>query len=135
MVANSIRMHEHNAAVTDSALAIDEAAVLERLNGDRHLLNELALTCLEVLPDQIEALRLAIQTENMPEAMKNAHMLKGSLGIFSARGVYEATEQLERICARNDGSLLAAALTDLEAEAARFSQALKDLVGDGGRHA
>jgi two-component system, sensor histidine kinase and response regulator len=81
--------------------AIDMAAALERLDGDRALFNELAHLFEEECPKTVEGMRQAIAKHDVKSLEHHAHSLKGSSASLGAFSVSQAAGEIERL-ARSD---------------------------------
>jgi histidine phosphotransfer protein HptB len=81
--------------------AIDMAAALERLDGDRGLFNELAHLFEEECPKAVEGMRQAIAQHDVKSLELHAHSLKGSSASLGAFSVAQAAGEIERL-ARSD---------------------------------
>jgi two-component system, sensor histidine kinase and response regulator len=80
--------------------ALDVEAALQRIDGDRELLAQIAQLFRDECPNTIEAIRAAILQENRTALERQAHSLKGSSSNLGAVAVSKAAGQLERV-ARN----------------------------------
>jgi CheY-like chemotaxis protein len=74
---------------------LDRAAALARANHDPQLLRDLIGVFLDECPALLTAIREAIDRADAAALRRTAHALKGSVGIFGARGAYEAAQRLE----------------------------------------
>jgi two-component system, sensor histidine kinase and response regulator len=81
---------------------IDITAALERLEGDRDLLEELAQLFKEECPRALEEIRGAIAAGDAPLLTRLAHTLKGSSGSLSAVPLSQAAAQLEKVAQAGD---------------------------------
>jgi CheY-like chemotaxis protein len=77
--------------------AIDLAAALERLDGDRALFDELAHLFLQECPKNVAAMRRAIVLRDARSLELHAHALKGSSATLGAFAVSRAAEEVERL--------------------------------------
>ena len=105
----------------------DVEQALERAEGDRKLLAEVAgMFCVEC-PKMLKDLRDALRRSDARSLEQAAHKLKGSLGTFCAHAAYEAAQKLEEI--GQSGNLGAAEETShlLEAELTRLMPLLEEL--------
>ncbi len=82
-------------ARTDDSAAVDPAAALSRVGGDRELLKALMEEFFNGYPAQREQLREAIDRDDARTVNRLAHTLAGSVGIFGARAATEAARRLE----------------------------------------
>jgi PAS domain S-box-containing protein len=104
--------------------AVDWAAALERLQGDRELLEELVGVIRQEAPKLLAAVRAAVERGDAPSLKLAAHTLKGSLGNFAAAKAVEAAKRLESMGKQGDLSEARSALATLEREINRFLPAL-----------
>ena len=107
--------------------AIDEHALIERLNGDQHLLRELIEVFQADCPRMQEAVRSAIALGDASALRVAAHKLKGSVANFSAQDAQQAALRLENLARQQNLKAAPAAAAILDKELARVRRALKDL--------
>lgn len=105
--------------------AADWAAALERLQGDRELLEEIAGVFREEAPKLLDQIREAIDRRDAPLLKLSAHTLKGALVNFAANGAIDAARRLEMMGKRGDLSTAPEALMALERELDRLSPAME----------
>ncbi len=103
----------------------DLDCALDRVDGDRELLQELA----GIYLDEAARLRLAISQamdkHDICAAAKVAHTLKGASANFCSQPVYDAAWQLEQMLPSNTAEEVATAYDKLVQETERLSQALR----------
>ena len=99
---------------------VDWAAALDRLQGDRELLEELVGVIRQEAPSLLAAVREAVERNDAPALKLSAHTLKGSLGNFAAAAAVEAAKRLELMAKQGDLSDAPQALAALERELDRF---------------
>jgi CheY-like chemotaxis protein len=111
-------------AVDDTVLPddlppFDIKAALVRVNGKRRLLKRLMLGFAETYADAGSELRRLVGTGALAEAGRLAHTMRGVAGSLEARALFEATKDLEALCAQGGpqdfAPLLAAIDTHLAA--------------------
>ncbi len=85
-----------------SADAIDVAAALERLDGDRSLFEELTHVFREDCPKILEGMRNAIALRDAKSLERYAHTLKGSSASLGACAVSHAAGEIERLAQSDD---------------------------------
>jgi PAS domain S-box-containing protein len=104
---------------------IDRAAALRTAGGDPTLLADLARLFLDDCPERLAELRAAVGGGDPDQVQRAAHVVKGSVATFAARGARDLAAELERAgrerCLDDAPALLAA----LEAELERVSGALR----------
>ena len=81
--------------VTPAEPVIDVDALLAGVGGDRKLLTKLTGLFLEDLPLIRSRIKQALDKRNARELAQGAHALKGSVGMFSTKGAFEAARALE----------------------------------------
>jgi two-component system, sensor histidine kinase and response regulator len=106
------------------ASAIDEAALLHRVGGDRELLRELVALFLESYPRQLTELREAATRGDGAAVERGAHAMKGSVGNFSAQAAFQLALRLEEMGRSGDLTGAAALVGNLEEELERLRSAL-----------
>jgi HPt (histidine-containing phosphotransfer) domain-containing protein len=85
---------------SDSPLAVpffDLSEALERVDGDRELLGELAGLFLDSCPTYLANIRQALQQNDAQALAFSAHALKGSVGNFIKTGPLETARTLESL--------------------------------------
>jgi len=107
---------------------IDWRAAWVNLEGDRNLLNELALLFLDDLPQQMEAIHRAVNNLQNHDLERLVHRLKGSIGNFAAKPAFEAALRLEKIARQGDSQQFPQAVEALDHEIQRLRNALEDWV-------
>jgi signal transduction histidine kinase/DNA-binding response OmpR family regulator len=103
----------------------DRQAALTNLEGDNNLLRELALLFLDDLPQQMEALRRAVDSGRYHDLERLAHRLKGSVGNFAAKPAFETASCLEEVARQADSQQIPQAINALEVEIQRLRDALE----------
>lgn len=108
----------------------DKAAALEALAGDEEFLQELVEVYFENYPEQLGAVRDAIE-QNSSEMLQNAaHTVKGTVGTLCSQNCIAAAIRLEQL--GRSGNLQSAweAMAALEGEILRLNNALTDLIAE-----
>ena len=109
----------------DTSIApLDLVKALAWVDGDQELLAELVAVFLEDLPARLQALRVAVQTEDAQGTERAAHSLKGamaSLGGETARTLAYEIEQMGRAGRLGGVQPLFAELEDELGRIARFA--------------
>jgi two-component system sensor histidine kinase/response regulator len=82
-------------------LALDRAAVMERLGGDVDLFADVIGLFLEDCPARVAAIKAAIDEGDAVALSAAAHVLKGVAANLSAAGLFEAAQTLERLGAES----------------------------------
>jgi|HubBroStandDraft_6_1064221.scaffolds.fasta_scaffold01073_2 two-component system sensor histidine kinase/response regulator len=120
-------------AESETPHAIDLKAALERLEGDRELLDELAQLFKEECPKVLEEMRGAIRTADAPLLTRLAHTLKGSSSSLSASALSQSAAELESVAHAGDLTDAGAVFSKLEKEIERLLAELDSLVGNAAR--
>jgi two-component system sensor histidine kinase/response regulator len=102
---------------------LDDA--LEKVGGDKEILEEILVVFSESYPDQLSELKKAIDNGDAPIVERAAHTLKGSVGTFSGKKALETAFRLETM--GRDGNLQEAAAVyfKLEQEIEELEAALR----------
>lgn len=106
---------------------VDEAAVLERVDGDRELLGHLVGMFFDDTPKVMAALEGGIAQRDATVVGGAAHRLKGALLTLAANPAGEAAQILEKMGRRGDLAQAEAALDDLRRELTRLTPVLQAL--------
>lgn len=117
---------------TDSVAILNLAAALDRLGGDRELLEEVAQLFLDTSPDLFAEIGHAVQARDARALERTAHTLKGSVGNFGADAAFHAAFQLEKMGRSGNLTGVDEAYQALEAEMERLRPALA-ILGHGSR--
>jgi len=121
------------AAEPETSHAIDLKAALERLEGDRELLDELAQLFKEECPRALEEMRGAIRTADAPLLTRLAHTLKGSSSSLSANALSRGAAELENLARAGDLADAGGVFSRLEKEVERLLVEIDSLVGNVAR--
>ena len=107
-------------------LELQEA--LDRVDGDRELLCEIAGLFLADAEEMMDVVRKAVDAKDGPALHRAAHRLKGSVVTFAAAPAADAALVLELLGRDGQVERRAEAFTRLEVEIARLVDALTPLV-------
>jgi CheY-like chemotaxis protein len=99
---------------------VDLQDVLERLEGDRALLDELLGLFLEDCPPKLAGLRQALETEDMEAVRLLGHAVKGAAANLSLGPIREASHRIERAGQERRVAEAGKAVKALEAEFERL---------------
>jgi HPt (histidine-containing phosphotransfer) domain-containing protein len=109
------------------AKAFDAAVAMDRVDGDRELLQELIDIFLGECPKWLADMRAAIGQGDAKTLRRAAHTLKGSAGAFGAAAVYSSAQRLETMGDQGDlanapaeAAALVTLLDKLKAELAAY---------------
>jgi PAS domain S-box-containing protein len=116
------------ATPTDDVPPFDRAAALDRVDGDRGLLAEIAGIFLSDIPAMLESVKAA-QTAGDPAALtRAAHRVKGSVLTFAAGPSSDAALALEQLGRTGEMAGADRLVRTLELELDRLASALKPLL-------
>jgi CheY-like chemotaxis protein len=107
--------------------AIDGAALLEGVNGDRKLLSEMVEVFEADVPELLSRVQTAIAEQDAGGLQEAAHALKGSVGNFSQGPPFDAARKLERIGHENQLSGADSVFRHAKKEIARLTRSLQSL--------
>jgi two-component system sensor histidine kinase/response regulator len=116
-------------AEAPTSQAIDVTAALERLEGDRDLLEELAQLFKQECPKALGEICEAIAASDAPLLMRLAHTLKGSSSSLSAQPLSQAAAELEKQARSGDLTDAGRAFGIIEKEAERLLLELDSILG------
>jgi two-component system, sensor histidine kinase and response regulator len=91
---------EHDAEIgldilVGSDTAKSRAALLERFDGERELMDEMIAVFTDNVPRQLEGLDAAIAATDATALEHAAHNLKGAVGVFGQGPLFRAVQELE----------------------------------------
>ena len=105
----------------------DVTEALNRVDGDKEFLIEMAELFLTEYPRFLSQLQTAVKNKEGDTIVYAAHTLKGSVGNFVAADAFEAALNLEEVGRQGDLSRAPAALEQLESALNRLTPALANL--------
>jgi two-component system sensor histidine kinase/response regulator len=120
------------AAVGDSqevSVCMDE--LLERIDGDRGLLEELVVVFRETYPEQLRVARLAVETHDAAGLRRVGHTLKGALGNLAAPIASALAEELETMGSSGELAVAEDRVNALDDELRRVIDALQGMCLEG----
>ncbi|MCA9130059.1 MAG: Hpt domain-containing protein [Planctomycetales bacterium] len=106
-------MSERKLSDVETSVTIDESAALAALDGQRELLQDLAVMFCEDSPQVLEELRLSVERENCVDARRAVHTLKGLASTFYAKPTVELAQQHEDAAAAGNLTDLAGGGVDM----------------------
>ena len=115
-------------ASTATVLPFDVDEALDRVDGSRQILAEMAVLFLADAPRLVAELQTAVRRKDASLLAAAAHTLKGSVSNFSATETVAAALTLEQMGQRGDLDHAQDALSQLEAALERLTPALNDLM-------
>jgi HPt (histidine-containing phosphotransfer) domain-containing protein len=104
------------------------AVALDRMGGDRELLEEVIRIFLATAPELLGRVRQAVTSRDCVAAERAAHALKGSVANFGAEAAYAAALRLESMAKSGDLGGCEEILGAVEAEMERLRAELAALV-------
>jgi two-component system, sensor histidine kinase and response regulator len=119
----------HAPESTEDKPALDEifdsAAALDRLEGDRKLLAEMAKLLESESVKLLEQLRAAVAESNANGVERAAHTLKGALGSLAAAAAFNVARELETVARQGDSARVKSLAAKLEKEIERLGPVLE----------
>jgi CheY-like chemotaxis protein len=112
---------------------MDEAGLLERLDGDRKLIRDVARVFLADCPKMMEAIRKAIRRRDAAALQDAAHALKGSVANLAATEAREDALRLETIGRAGDIARAREGYVKLQKSMKHFQKALSVFIKAGAR--
>src|SRR5207244_4187564 len=79
------------------SLALNEADLLDRVAGDRELLQELVALFRADCPRMLGDVRAALASQDAAQLQRAAHALKGAVGNFGASAAWDTALHLEEL--------------------------------------
>ncbi len=105
----------------------DLDGALQRVEGDRELLHELAGIYLDEVSKLMAAISRAVEQNDINAAAKIAHTIKGASSSFCAQAVYDSAWHFEQMRPTNTPEEITAAYEKLLQEAERLNQAIRQV--------
>jgi PAS domain S-box-containing protein len=112
-----------------SANSFDLAAALQRVEGDRELLEELARLFAEECPKFLAGIRRAFDASDAHELARLAHTVKGSASNLGASAVTQSAIELEKLARASDFRAAAARFKILESDVKTLLAELEAVLG------
>ena len=103
----------------------DLAGAMERVEGDREFLCELAKVYLDEVSKLLIAIAEDIEQNDIIAAARRAHTIKGASSNFCAQAVHDAAWDFEQLLPSNTSEEVAAAYDKLLYETERLNVALR----------
>jgi HPt (histidine-containing phosphotransfer) domain-containing protein len=100
---------------------------LDRVGGDRTLLQEIVGLVLSESPALLRRIEIAINEHDADALASAAHSLKGELGYIDAEGAAETARRLEGMGRAHDLAEAQSVLTDLREQLSRLEPELREL--------
>jgi len=118
-----------DAARQSSQHVYDREAMLGNIGGDEDLARELATVFLESYGARLDELRTALRESDADKVYRNAHAIKGSVGVFAAEPALQAAQSLERSARENDLERVAVEGKDLITQVEALAAVLRKEAG------
>jgi PAS domain S-box-containing protein len=112
---------------------LDKKAILAAFEGDEDLIREVIGLFLQECPQQMAAIRSAVEDRDAQKIFRAAHSLKGSLSNFAAAGAFQSAQYLEKLGREGDVSKVASAFEVLEERVGMLYQAMTELGEEAAR--
>ncbi len=107
---------------------VSREELLARVGGDLELLQDLVDVFLEDLPERLQALRAALDEDQLEDLFETARAIKGSVSNFAAAAAFEAASQLDELARSGTRAGLKEAIDVLEQEMSRLQPALREII-------
>ena len=105
----------------------DLTEALDRVDGDKVLLSEMAELFLESYPGYLSRIKEALVQEDPLALTQAAHALKGSVGNFTTREPFEVARALEQIGRHGDIGQASQVVVKLEHALSQLTPELENL--------
>ncbi|HVX60296.1 MAG TPA: PAS domain S-box protein [Pirellulales bacterium] len=125
--------NKHGSSAAQTSAPADWAAALDRLQGDRALLEEIVGVFREECPRLLAQARQAIDRGDAAQLRLAAHTLKGALVNFAASDAVEAAKTLEMVGKQDRMADARQAMAELEAQLERLAPALAEVTSGRAR--
>ena len=107
----------------------DEAALMERLMGDRDLARTIVEVFLEDLPKQLVALGSYLEAGDSDSAQRQAHTIKGAASAVGGQALQDVASEMEQRGKTGDLEAMSARLPELHQRFEAVSRALQNITG------
>lgn len=131
--AQTPAFQDHNIAFEPTISPVfDLTEALDRVDGDKVLLSEMAELFLESYPAYMSRIKEALMQNDLSALSQAAHALKGSVGNFTTREPFEAARTLEQLSRHGDITLAPQVVVKLEHALSRLTPELENLRMEAG---
>jgi CheY-like chemotaxis protein/HPt (histidine-containing phosphotransfer) domain-containing protein len=110
---------------------IDRHEALERVEGMSELLKEMAQLFLEEYPSLHDRIVANLEVGELAIPRELSHRIKGTVGLFAARGPFEAAKRMNDLAKSGDFDGVAQAWVRLEEQMQRLLPELETLAAEG----
>jgi HPt (histidine-containing phosphotransfer) domain-containing protein len=107
---------------------LDEAQLMDRVDGDVEFLQETVTMLDEDGPELLEQIQAAVSAQDAAALVKPAHTLKGMVANFCAPRAEAAARELERMGREEHLTGVDAAVERARLETARLQEALREML-------
>ena len=122
-------IREGSSAFGNAAQPFEEAALAGSVNGSRRTLAGLLEDCRDGdFPELFAQLSTAVETNDLREAQRAAHAIKGVVGVFHASAAYAAAKQLEESARAGQSGLLESHVAELRRTVSELLSSLERFV-------
>ncbi len=108
----------------------DLEALMERVFGDKELLNELIGIYIKDTPGYIGSLHQALAKKDLPEMQRLAHTLKGSSGNLGAVRMQKIALEIEKACKEGDASRASILIGTVDSEFETLKKEIENIITD-----
>lgn len=116
-----------------AATVFDRDATLDRVDGNRELLQEIIGLFFDEIPGLLSTIQETITHYDARGLERAAHTLKGAVGNFNAKGAHGAALRLEMMGRSGDLTNVKEAYSELEKEVTHLGDALTVLREENGQ--
>lgn len=96
-----------------TAQELDLPGLLERIHNNRPAMARLVAMLRDLLPGRVDALQVALASNDLPAAARAAHALRGSLSSFTTGPALQLAGDIERACIADDAGAARASVAAL----------------------
>ena len=121
---------EQTTAAVVEPLPYDQAALDKHFGGDQSFLGEVVEVFLQSYPEWQAEIRAAVEAGDPSRLRAAAHTLKGAVGYFGAKDVYDVAHRLEQMAREGQLREAPAACSLLDNALGRLQDALQQLAGE-----
>ncbi len=123
--------HSPEAAADIEGAGLDLGAALERLGGDRELLEEILAAFLSEAEGKRRGIAVAIAGDDREKLRRLAHSVRGGALTIGAEGLALAAQKLEAAVLADDGASFVDLASRVDLAYARLEELASELEGDG----
>ena len=105
-----------NPVTAKTSSGLNQAALLEQLDGNLELLAELTSMLLQSYPIQLQQIKQALEHQQTEQLQQAAHTLKGSMSVFPIDSANSLIKRIEQLARGNNLAELEPLIAELENE-------------------